>query len=747
MSAPSPTASRPPASPPARVRRRRIAAGRGSLNRPGADLRRLPTGLDLRNVRLVEGVRAAFAFGVVILINIWLQWPPLLTMALAANLACFCDNGGPMRVRLRVLTAFSVLGGLLWAGLGLIQPLGLAVVVPVACALIFACSYARVWSVQAQAAGNVLVVVLCIALDRPLTLEQAGTTVLMFAAGGLWATFLALVIWRLHPYRPAHRAVAEVWRDLARLCGDLERLIALPEPDTEAFDGHARGHRRGVRTSIETARAMILDLARSRERVSDRTAQALLRLESAEQIFSALIAVGELIDSRPDAHRRTLAKVFLRRLRPLLVTIARAIRDDVALDLARLEHSIARTAEGLAEDPTLARLAERIVGRVRIGAKLSTPEGYRPGGTLMEGGSLGRWTRYLGPLRQNFTLASPNLRHALRASAVSAPALAATLSYAGAFTHWLVMTVVLTMQPFYAATWQRALERIGGTVLGGLVGAVLAYYATTPLAEAGLILVLSIVGFAARQISYGFFIACLTPLVVLLVELLEPGHSSWEIVAMRGGFTVLGGVIAVASCLVLWPIWEPDQVRQELRRALKAHAVFAQAVLRAPTGSEREAAILAGARAAGLALNDLEAALSRALQQPRAGHHPEVESALVADATLRRISARLTVLRHAPEAVDPSAEPWRAWIAATLAALGEDRPLPEQPALDRGQSLVRLVSQVDLLVGTLRPGEIRGGAPVMVSKGRDLSRVQSGALENIPEPEIPGLSPENPSKG
>ncbi len=108
---------------PRRAPRRR-AAGRGSLARPGADLRRLPTGLDLRNVRLVEGVRAAFAFGVVILINIWVQWPPLLTMALAANLACFCDTGGPMRVRLRVLTAFSLLGGLLWAGVGLLQPWG-----------------------------------------------------------------------------------------------------------------------------------------------------------------------------------------------------------------------------------------------------------------------------------------------------------------------------------------------------------------------------------------------------------------------------------------------------------------------------------------------------------------------------------------------------------------------------------------------------------------------------------------------
>ncbi|MCJ2012794.1 FUSC family protein [Methylobacterium sp. J-076] len=698
MSAPSPQAPSP-----SRPRRRR-RDGRGSLGQPGADLARLPIGLDLRSIQIAEGVRAGFAFGVVFLLDALVHWPPLLTMAFAANLACFCDTGGPMRIRLRVLTAFSLVGGLLWAGLGLLRPMGLPLVVPVACAVIFACTYIRVWSIQAQAAGNVLVVVVCIALDRALAPAEAGLTALMFAAGGLWATFLALVIWRLHPYRPAHRAVADVWRGLARLVGDLERLAAQPEAEAAAFDGHARAHRRGVRLAIETARAMILDLARSRERVSERTAQALLRLESAEQIFSNLIAVTELLDSRPSPEQRDATKRFLRRLRPLLVVIARAIREEASLDLARLEPALARAGEDLAAEPTLAHLAERTIGRVRIGAKLSTPEGYRPGG-LDEGGRLGWRTRYLAPLVQNLTFSSPNLRHAVRASVVAAPALAGTLSYGGAFAHWLVITLVLTMQPFYAATWQRALERIGGTVLGGVVGAVLAYYAATPLWQAGLILALSIVGFAARQISYGFFVTCLTPLVVLLVEVLEPGHSSWEIVGERAGFTLLGGLIAVASCLVLWPIWEPDQVRRELRRTLAAHAEFARAVLSAPPGEDREAAIGTAARTAGLALNDLEAALSRALQQPRAGHHPEVEAAMVADATLRRISARLSVLRHAPDATAPALPAWKDWIVDTLAALAADGAgLPARPDTLQGPSFSRLAAQVDLLTGTLRPG-------------------------------------------
>ncbi len=277
------------------------------------------------------------------------------------------------------------------------------------------------------------------------------------------------------------------------------------------------------------------------------------------------------------------------------------------------------------------------------------------------------------------------------------------------------------MQPFYAATWQRALERIGGTVLGGIVGAVLAYYAATPLWQAGMILALSIVGFAARQISYGFFITCLKPpLVVLLVEVLEPGHSSWEIVGERRPSRCSAvRVIAVASCLVLWPIWEPDQVRRELRRTLADHAAFARAVLKAAPGEDRDTATGATARAAGLALNDLEAALSRALQQPRAGHHPEVEAAMVADATLRRISARLSVLRHLPDASDRRTRRGGTGSWGTLAALGDgETSLPPRPETPRGPSFARLAAQVDLLTGTLRPAKAGPPPSPRLERGR-----------------------------
>src|SRR4051812_45140097 len=97
--------------------------------------------------------------------------------------------------------------------------------------------------------------------------------------------------------------------------------------------------------------------------------------------------------------------------------------------------------------------------------------------------------------------------------------MAIALIFWNPYSHWLSYSVALTMQPFFSATWQRVLERAGGTVIGALIGGTLAFLPHTLLAHAALLLPLCILGFSARQVSYGAFIACMTPLVVLLFDI------------------------------------------------------------------------------------------------------------------------------------------------------------------------------------------------------------------------------------
>src|SRR5262249_18244516 len=257
------------------------------------------------------------------------------------NMACFCDPGGPLRSRIVTLLCFSLLGGLLWGAFGLLTGAGPLVFVPLAALAFFGNAFVRVWGPSAQTVGNFLSVVVVLALDRPLSLPRALMAAAMFAAGGVWATVLPVILWRVHQYRPAREAVAEVWRDLAALAGDLRQLARRETIETAEWDDHARAHRRALRMAIEYARGLIMDLMSGRGPPSLRGSQALLRLEAGDQLFGALIALTDSVEEAPPA-RRDRIHDFLRLLQPLLLTLARLIADDVPADRERMGRVIDR---------------------------------------------------------------------------------------------------------------------------------------------------------------------------------------------------------------------------------------------------------------------------------------------------------------------------------------------------------------------------------------------------------------------
>lgn len=680
---------------------------RGTPRNPGADLSRLPVGFDLRGIRVAEGLRAALACAVLLLGYEWLHWPPLVYAALAAFLTCLCDTGGPIRQRVPTLLAFTLAGALTWGVFGVARGAGLAVALPLAGVGLFVASFARVWGVPASAAGNLLSVVLILALDRPLPWPAALVVGAMFVAGGLWATGLTMAVWRLHPYRPARLAVAEVWRRLAGLSADLLGLVRRDGVGAAEWDAHARSHRRAVREEIEYARTIVMDLVRMRGRLSRFGSQALLWLETSDQLFGALIALSDLLEAAPDPARRDAAATLLRLLRPALLVVSRAMAADKPVRTARLERALATALAATARDPALARVAEATADRLRIAAKLGTPGGSLQGGAAEGETTTPWWDRVRAPVLANLTWDSAMLRHALRTAVVATPALAATLLWGGRFAHWLPITVVVTLQPFYTATWQRALERVAGTVLGGLAGAALAFAARTPGLLAALMFPLCTVAFAARQVSFGTYIACVTPIVVVLIELIEPGQNAWEIAGLRALFVVAGGAVAVLGWLLLWPSWEPGRLRREQRTALEAHARYAQAAVAELLGEGGAAATEAARRGAGVATNNLEASLARALQEPRRSQRRRLQAAIVVDATLRRIAGQLSTLRHDPAAraaLDAAGwRRWRDWItAALLARAGNDVPPAPCPDGAAPEALSRIARQVELLDGALR---------------------------------------------
>src|SRR6185312_14654125 len=331
-----------------------------------------------------------------------------------------------------------------------------------------------------------------------------------------------------------------------------------------ALDEHARAHRRHVRESLEQARDTVMATVRVHASLSNRVAQAVIRLEVADQLFGALIAFSELMAEGGIAGEARRMERLLGLLRLILIGLARVIVSD-GRSTARIERLIALFATEVDQFPAgdaASRLGRVMLDRLRIALTLSTPAGCLPG-TLKSGKRPPLWRRIIAPLRTNLSWESATMRHATRIGVVAVPAVSFSALWGTRYEYWLTITLVLTMQPFFSLTLARALERIGGTVLGGIVGAVIAALCQTPLAMLAAIFPLALFAVAIRQVSFGLFMMAVTPIVVLLSELEQASVSSWALAGTRALFTLAGGTLALAACLFLWPSWEPDRLRRE----------------------------------------------------------------------------------------------------------------------------------------------------------------------------------------
>lgn len=664
---------------------------------------------DFRRVNLDEGIRAGLSVALIVFANAWVEWPPMMVAALGAWLAGVCDNGGPIRRRVVVLLIFGVSGALITAAGGLCRNLPLGALVPLASLTLAGLCIIRIYGQATQQVGTLLSVALVLALDRRLDLSEAAVIAAAFLGGSFWSTLITMVIWRIHPYEPTRRALGSVFTAMALLARDQRECLLARSAGEAAWAEHARAHRRRVREALEEARSIILQTVRARGPITRRARQTLLRLESADQAFGGFIALTALLEPGLSPAEQRIADRSLRRLRPALMALARAIIAD-RTSAPEIERAIAAIGTELlplpARDPLRATI-ERILARLRAALIVATPPEPLPdiAGAAQP---VPLRERFLGPLRANWSLESLALRHTLRVAVMSALALAITLHWFGTYAHWLTITMLVVLQPYFAMTVSRSLERTAGTVLGGSLAALIGLICRSDITMAIALFPLCVLALSVRQVSYGLFVMTLTPIVVLLSELGGgSGESEWFVAGMRALLTVGGGFAAVIGYFVLWPSWEPGRLAQQINAAIAAHGRFAAAELAFLLGEMPAEAVEEARRAAGLASNNLEASLARGLLERVTTEH--LTQALVIDASLRRLAGRLSLMHHDPglrtSVAKEDLRHWRNWALAALHTLAQGgAPIAPRPSAPRGKgsdSFTRLGQQIELMAETL----------------------------------------------
>ncbi|WP_348265090.1 FUSC family protein [Telmatobacter sp. DSM 110680] len=629
-----------------------------------------------RQMDWFRGLRAAVALCTPLVIGDLAGLSILGWAALGGFEAILADTGGPYRSRLASLATLSF-GGAAGLFLGCVAGRSLVWAVPVTIAFCFFWSYLAALGPPFSSAGLLVQVIYICGIGAP---PANWTTALSWSialfAGGVWAAVLSLLLWPLDAYRPARLAVADCYNELASFLGSVYDLATREEtnrltPAPALWHRLAQHHQYRIRRAVEHGWQAVANAQGERQADSTRARQFVVLLEHADLLIARTVALAEHLEAQ--AANQSGSKCFQRGLESLsdlrsaerwiatLLTRRRSLTVAHARakwrEMDRLPHYLAGCLNS--SDPNdsflLAQVAESAsvlqssiesASLLRLG---QSPEvSSDPASTTALAEHVDQRLRQsrlrpnLDLLAANFAFSSLTLRHALRVTVVCGLDVALILLLHIDHGYWLLLTSLIVLQPHVSGTLRRGLERIGGTVGGGIFAAILAVLLHNQLVIAAVLFPLSLLAIAVLPISYAAFAFFLTPAFVLAWL---PYSGDWQLALIRILNTFAGAVISIIAMMFLFPIYERDRAPAFLRASLAADRNYLEQLLAAWRGDSSSPRSLASARRrAGLAHNDTDESLQRLLAESWPRRLPFAHFATAFVTYLRRFAQSVTTL-------------------------------------------------------------------------------------------------------
>lgn len=615
------------------------------------------------------GLRGAIATMVPIAVGGAFGWAGASWMGLAGFCASTADKGGAYRTRAEAMTAVGVFGAIAailgsvagrapWPGIFLMA------------AIVTFCTVVRVYGQAAINVGTNAIVMYIVGLSAPCSAAEALPRGGAILAGAAWAMVIALALWPIRFYRPARLAIGDAFRRIAAYANDVARLTReqlSPQERHSLFVGDYDA----TFAAIEHARDVLTAIRRGRQMETRRGERLLVLLEKADRAFARLASLAEAVeaqnsDADPEALQQiaaaceAIARVLeSERNEP----IAPVTRQTASVLLRELERAIDDAAES-----ALGVSSERARGVF---------EAHRHRETL------------LGTLRTVLTWRSIVFRHALRVGVATAIGAGLTELLHLRRGYWVTFSVFIILQPYSNATLRKGLQRIAGTLVGGLLAAAAVALVHSELGVTILIFVGAFVCLALLPVNYALYAVFMTPTFILLAEL---GAHDWHLAGVRIVNTLIGCTLGFLAARLLWPSSERAEIRDEIIAIVAALAGYVRAVM---TGDE--VAGIRARRGAQLALQNGDAALQQALSDPEARRGTS-EPAMAIIVHGRRFALALSALAVETRGHRSDAVPLLGAVASALESIAKQLETSEPaPPLQIGGETGPLVRQVETI--------------------------------------------------
>ncbi len=596
--------------------------------------------MESERLQLPQGVRAALGISVPIGLGLaFHQLAAAVIVTFSAWLVLLADTGGAYRQK--AIATLSATVGVVCAVLGAsilnVSPLSIVVGTFL---WVAAAAFLGIYGNTASTVSFLTSLMFIITAALPHG-SDIWFRLSLCLAGGLWAACLSLALWPLHAFTPVIEAVVQCYTRLADLL-EAACPVQLSGPVDEAsIEDPFPNRYEAVVVSLENARKIWTAVRVGRAGPSARSSQLLTLIENAAQLSSVAVALHEEMLSVRTHPRFVDVSGEIAHEKIELVRITQTIAAAIAqrggnIDVRELEQAygslqeaierlrsgtfteihdfsilvhIGKLSRGFTAVLDLLRTNAEIASNLRTGRLTDSVRAAT--GPQREHQS----TRFLAILRSNLTFQSVTFRHAVRLGAAAAIATAIAEVARLPRGYWVVVTVLVVLKPNFGGTIQRVIQRIAGTIVGGVIAMLISIFVRDERMLFLCVALLAFTSFSIRAFGFGFFTLVVTPLFMVLMDLANPGD--WAVSLFRILDTLIGGVLALIGGYALFPIWERQRLPSQLARTLLALKEYFDDVTGAYVGKDtplRE--IERVKRQAALEVANATAASQRLLSEP-----------------------------------------------------------------------------------------------------------------------------------
>jgi uncharacterized membrane protein YccC len=512
-------------------------------------------------------------------------------IALTAECICWVELKGSFAQRMRVLTAGTVLA-LLFAILGSVTASNIWLSVGLMLIVGFISGLFKNLGDRGSGLAVSVFVLFIVANSYPIhDVQELKERVLLIAIGGGWNFIVGLAASLFIPAQePYRRTIALIWKANASLLQEVSKGWDGTTVRSSIRNLYLK--EKEIRKALDTSLHFYETMAHQVDK-KDKEEYQLAQFRKATALISAnILAISEELESvkirEVDAQLRLRIQAVLKALertmgRAAMYVILLSAEEELLL-ASRIEnlnkHILLLREYTLGEDypsgrsfrritqlcERTSRLVETSIARLKeMGADLPVFRSYSIIKTLYILHPKHWWlnTKLL------FNLNTLTTRYALRSAVAATVAMFIYKWFEIEHGYWLPFTVIIVLQPYFGATIRKSIDRIIGTVAGGLVGGLLirlpaGLYAKEIMLFMSFILMVYFI--RKRYAVAAFFI---TISLVLLFDVEEDVNPM--LIVFRALSTIAGAALAILAGFALLPNWDRKWLPIHLAAAINCN--------------------------------------------------------------------------------------------------------------------------------------------------------------------------------